>query len=83
MRINQNCMNGTSISAISSEIIRTMVTAHGKLWTKSLTMPLVVSRKGKNVTLMASVADRIERKKCSALSIEACQRDMPSARRSI
>ena len=27
---------------------------------------------------MASVAEKIERKKCVVLSIEACQRDMPS-----
>ena len=35
-------------------------------------------RKGKKVMLMAHVAENIDLKKCVALCIEACQRDMPS-----
>ena len=76
--MNQNCMNGTSIIAMSNDTPRMMVTAQGKLVRKSRIMPVVVNKNGKNVMLMASVAEKIERRKWSVLSIDACQRETPS-----
>lgn len=55
-----------------------MVHAHGKLATKSFIIPRMVNRKGMNVMLMASVAEKIDLKKCVALFMDACQRDTPS-----
>lgn len=36
------------------------------------------NQEGKNVILMASVAENMDLKKCVALKIDACQRDIPS-----
>ena len=41
-------------------------------------MPLVVSKKGTNVILMASVAEKIDFRNSRALAMAACQRDTPS-----
>lgn len=76
--MNQNCMNGTSNEATSSEILKMSVMAHGKLSRKSWDIPVMINRNGKNVILMASVAEKMERKKWVLLCMEACQRDIPS-----
>ena len=61
--MNQNCMNGTRNVATRSDTPRMMVIAHGKFTRKSRNIPWVVNRNGKNVMLMARVAERMERKK--------------------
>lgn len=76
--MNQNCKNGTSSVATSSDTPSTAVMAHGKVSRKSCIIPVVVKRNGKKVMLMASVAESMDLKKWVVLSIEACQRDMPS-----
>ena len=78
LRMNQNCKNGTSSVATSSDTPSTAVMAHGKVSRKSCIIPVVVKRNGKKVMLMASVAESMDLKKWVVLSIEACQRDMPS-----
>ena len=55
-----------------------MVMAHGKLTRKSRNIPWVVNRNGKNVMLIASVAEKMERRKWVVLSIDAFQRATPS-----
>ena len=76
--MNQNCMKGTSMVATSKDTPNISVIAQGNVCRKSCSMPVVVSRKGKNVMLIASVAERTDLKKWVALSMEACHRDMPS-----
>ena len=78
LRIKKNCMKGTSSVAINSDTPNTIVTAQGNKANKSYTIPVHVKRNGKNVMLMASVAENIDLKKCVVLSIEACHRDFPS-----
>ena len=82
LRMNQNCMNGTSNVATKSETISTMVTPHGNMTMKSLNIPVSVMRNGKNVTVMARVAEKMDLKKWVVLCIEACQRDSPVPRSS-
>lgn len=60
--MNQNCMNGTSREATSSEMPRMSVIDHGKLSRKSWNIPVMINRNGKKVILMASVAEKMERK---------------------
>ena len=64
--------------ATSKEMPRISVMDQGKLNRKSCIMPGITIRKGKNVILMASVAENMDLKKCVALKIDACQRDIPS-----
>ena len=68
--------------ATRRETISTMVTPHGNMTIKSLNIPVSVIRNGKNVTVMAIVAEKIDLKKCVVLWIEACQRDIPVPRSS-
>ena len=63
LRMKKNCMKGTSSVATSNEMNSTRVTAHGKLFRKSFIIPVVVNRNGKNVMLMASVAEKMDLKK--------------------
>ena len=62
---------------------RMMVIAHGKLSKNSVRPPFIKIISGKNVMLIDSVAESIDLKKWRALSIAACQRDMPDERSSI
>ena len=78
LRMNQNCMNGTSIVATRSDTASTMVMPQGKCRRKSCIMPVHVARKGKNVMLMASVAEKMDFRKWVVLSMEARQREQPS-----
>lgn len=78
LRMNQNCMNGTSSMATSKEMPKISVMDQWKLSRKSCIMPGITIRKGKNVILMASVAENMDLKKCVALKIDTCQRDIPS-----
>ena len=75
-------MKGTKSTATNSDIAKIKEIAQGKLNRKSCTNPTVIIRNGKNVMLIASVADKIDLKKCIVLYIEACQRDIPSDKRS-
>lgn len=52
-------MNGTSSMATSKEMPRISVMDQGKLSRKSCIMPGITIRKGKNVILMASVAENM------------------------
>lgn len=72
-------MNGTSNTATSKEMPSIRVIAQGKLNRKSCTSPSVMMRNGKKVILIANVAEKIDLKKCVVLSMDACQRDCPSA----
>ena len=65
-------MKGTSSVATSNDTASTMVMPHGKCSRKSCIMPVHVARKGKNVMLMASVAEKIDLRKCVVLWMEAC-----------
>lgn len=66
-RMNQNCMNGTNNMATTKEMPRISEMDQGKLSRKSCIMPGITIRKGKNVILMASVAEKMDLKKCVAL----------------
>ena len=65
--MNQNCMKGTSSVATSSDVPSTIEIAHGKLSTNSFSIPVSVNRNGKNVILMASVAEKMDFRKCVVL----------------
>ena len=60
-------MKGTSSVATSNDTPNTMETAHGKLSTNSFSIPVNVNRNGKNVMLMASVAEKMDLRKCMVL----------------
>ena len=65
--INQNCMNGTKSIATNNDIPRIRDIDHGKLKRKSCIIPGMTIRNGKNVILMARVAENMDLKKCVAL----------------
>ena len=57
----------------------TMLIAHGNDTRKSWNCPTIVKRNGKKVTDIQSVAVKIDFRKCTVESIDACQRGLPSA----
>ena len=75
----KNCRIGSSVCAIIMEAKSTMEMAHGKDSRKSCICPVIVTRKGKKVTEIHSVAVKIDFRKCTVASMEACQRVFPSA----
>ena len=77
--IMKNCRMGTTSCATNIDTKRIMKMAQGNHVRNSPTMPVSVMRNGKKVMEMASVAEIIDLKKWRAASIEACQRDTPSA----
>ena len=73
------CRMGSSVWATTIEMNRTMVMAHGNHSRKSWPMPVMTSRNGKKVTEMHKVAVKMDFRKWTVASMEACQRDLPSA----
>ena len=61
-----------------SDTDRMINIAHGKVFTKSAISPFMVKRKGKNVRLIDSVADRTDLKNSRGAAIVAWRRSMPS-----
>ena len=74
LRMNWYCRKGTNSSATSSDVNSTIEMAHGNDSRKSSGMPVTVNRMGKNVTEMASVAEKMLRKKWRELSMLASRR---------
>ena len=72
-RIKKYCINGTSKVATASDMPNTIVTAKGKAIMKSCTIPTLVNKNGKNVMLIARVADNMLLKKCVVESTDACR----------
>ena len=75
--IKKYCIYGTKSTATNKEIPNIIVIAHGNDCRKSLYIPFVVMRKGKNVILMAKVADKIDLKNSLALVMAEYHRENP------
>ena len=73
------CRMGSSVWAIIIEAKSTIEMAQGNESRKSWNCPVMTMRKGKKVTEIHNVAVKMDFRKCTVASIEACQRVFPSA----